>query len=333
MEGYSGKGVVCVTGGTGFVASWLIMRLLEQGYTVRTTVRSNPTDGKQGIGYLTGLPGAKERLQIFNADLDRPDSFNEAIEGCTGVFHVAHPTGFTKEEAEEMVIKRATEGTIGVLQACLNSKTVKRVVYTSGISTVLFSGNGQQVADESAWTDIDYFRSLNVIGNPSLIAKTYTERAALEFAEQHGLDLVTLIPSLVFGPFICPKIPRSVHMGLAMVLGNRNHYRFLIKSNMVHIDDVAMAHIFLLENSNAKGRYLCSSNEVSLNEMFEFLSATYPDLQIPARESISSLKDIEGFKMRGLSPKKLLDCGFKFEHGLEDMFDGAIQSCKEKGFL
>jgi len=43
MEGYSGKGVVCVTGGTGFVASWLIMRLLEQGYTVRTTVRSNPT--------------------------------------------------------------------------------------------------------------------------------------------------------------------------------------------------------------------------------------------------------------------------------------------------
>lgn len=66
--------------------------------------------------------------------------------------------------------------------------------------------------------------------------------------------------------------------------GNRNHYRFLIKSNMVHIDDVAMAHIFLLENSNAKGRYLCSSNEVSLNEMFEFLSATYPDLQIPARE-------------------------------------------------
>jgi hypothetical protein len=45
------------------------------------------------------------------------------------------------------------------------------------------------------------------------------------------------------------------------------------------------------------------------------------------------LKNIKGFKMRGLSPKKLLDCGFKFEHGLEDMFDGAIQSCKEKGFL
>jgi nucleoside-diphosphate-sugar epimerase len=37
-----GKGLVCVTGGAGFVASWLIMRLLEHGYTVRTTIRSSP---------------------------------------------------------------------------------------------------------------------------------------------------------------------------------------------------------------------------------------------------------------------------------------------------
>jgi vestitone reductase len=37
-----GKGRVCVTGGTGFIGSWIIKRLLEDGYTVNTTVRSNP---------------------------------------------------------------------------------------------------------------------------------------------------------------------------------------------------------------------------------------------------------------------------------------------------
>lgn len=37
-----GTGLVCVTGGTGFVASWLIMRLLQRGYSVRATVRTNP---------------------------------------------------------------------------------------------------------------------------------------------------------------------------------------------------------------------------------------------------------------------------------------------------
>ena len=36
------KGPVCVTGGTGFIGSWLIMRLLDYGYSVRATVRSNP---------------------------------------------------------------------------------------------------------------------------------------------------------------------------------------------------------------------------------------------------------------------------------------------------
>ncbi|CAK7347910.1 unnamed protein product [Dovyalis caffra] len=284
MEGYSGKGVVCVTGGTGFIASWLVMRLLERGYTVRTTVRSNPAEGNKDISYLKDLPGAKERLQIFNAELDKPESFTDAIQGCTGVFHVAHPTDLANKEPEEIVVKRAIEGTIGILKACLNSKTVKKVVYTSGASTVLFSGNGQEVVDESSWTDVDYFRSLNVMGSSSLVAKTYTERAALEFAEQNGLDLVTLIPSLVMGPFICPRIPRSVYLGLAMIWGNRDHYRFLMKSNMVHIDDVAMAHIFLLEYANARGRYLCSSDEVLINDMSEFLSARYPDLQIPTKE-------------------------------------------------
>ena len=42
MEGCSGKGAVCVTGGTGFIASCLITRLIEQGYAVRATVRSSP---------------------------------------------------------------------------------------------------------------------------------------------------------------------------------------------------------------------------------------------------------------------------------------------------
>ena len=40
MEGEKGK--VCVTGGTGFIASWLIMKLLQHGYSVNATIRSHP---------------------------------------------------------------------------------------------------------------------------------------------------------------------------------------------------------------------------------------------------------------------------------------------------
>ncbi|CAK9142155.1 unnamed protein product [Ilex paraguariensis] len=75
----------------------------------------------------TNLPGASEKLHIFNANLDEPNSFTAAIEGCTGVFHLAHSVDLTRKKSEDVVTKRVVEGTIGILKASLNSKTVKSV--------------------------------------------------------------------------------------------------------------------------------------------------------------------------------------------------------------
>ena len=159
--------------------------------------------------------------------------------------------------------------------------------------------------------------------NLSLITKcTCTEKAVLEFGEKNGLDVVTLIPSFIVGPFICPKLPGSVRLSLAMVFGDKDNYKYLINLPMVHVDDVARAHIFLLEYSNPKGRYICSPHTISIESMSELLSAKYPDLQIP---SIESLKEIKGYKLPSLSSKKLMDAGFEFKHGIEDMFEHSIQ--------
>ncbi|KAK4838255.1 hypothetical protein QYF36_012325 [Acer negundo] len=324
------KGTVCVTGGTGFIASWLIMRLLQQGYFVRTTVRSHP-EKKRDLSFLTTLPGSSEKLQIFNADLNDPDSFEEAIKGCTGVFHVAAPMDFEGKESEQVLTERTINGTLGILKACLKCKTVKRVVFTSSAAAVTFNGKNVDIMDESFWSsDQDH----DIIKFP--YAKTYTkwktlsERAALQFAEETGLDLVTLILPYVAGPFICPKLPGSVHHILAMLFGNREGYSFLLNAPMVHVDDMARANIFLLEHPEAKGRYICSSHELTIQQMSEFLSAKYPEYSIPTVESLS---EIEGFKLPGLSSKKLLDTGFKFKYGLDEIYDGAVQCCKEKGYL
>ncbi|RVX00981.1 vestitone reductase [Vitis vinifera] len=327
MEGEKGR--VCVTGGTGFIASWLVMKLLQHGYSVNATIRSHP-QSKKDVSYLTNLPGASEKLRIYNADLSDPSSFEAAIEGCIGVFHVAHPIDFEDTEPEETVTKRSVEGTLGILKACLNSKTVKRVVYTSSTSAVEYNDKGGDIKDESSWSDVDFLKALNYWGLSYMISKTMTERAALDFAHEHGLDLVTVIPSFVVGPFICPRFPGSVNAALALVLGDQQHYHFLMSVSMVHVDDVCSAHIFLLEYPDAKGRYICSSDRLTLNEMSEFLSAKYPQLPIP---TIDSLKEVQGYGTPGVSSKKLLDTGFKYKYGLDEMFDEAIQCCKEKGFL
>ncbi|KAL1540114.1 (3R)-2'-hydroxyisoflavanone reductase [Salvia divinorum] len=93
------NGKVCVTGGTGFIGSWMVKRLLQHGYSVNTTTRIHP-ERERDISYLTSL----ERLSIFDADLDRPESFTAAIEGCAGVFHVAHPLDFEERETEQVKI-------------------------------------------------------------------------------------------------------------------------------------------------------------------------------------------------------------------------------------
>ncbi|GAY41984.1 hypothetical protein WN943_017778 [Citrus x changshan-huyou] len=328
-----GKGRVCVTGGTGFIASWLIMRLLDHGYSVTTTVRSelDPEHrNSKDLSFLKNLPGASERLRIFHADLSHPDGFDAAIAGCTGVLHVATPVDFEDKEPEEVITQRAINGTLGILKSCLKSGTVKRVVYTSSNAAVFYNDKDVDTMDETFWSDVDYIRKLDSWGKSYAISKTLTERAALEFAEEHGLDLVTLIPSMVVGPFICPKFAGSVRSSLALILGNREEYGFLLNTSMVHVDDVARAHIFLLEYPDAKGRYICSSHTLTIQEMAEFLSAKYPEYPIP---TVDSLAEIEGYRAPGSSSKKLLDAGFRYNYGIDEMFDEAIQCCKEKGYL
>lgn len=176
-------------------------------------------ESKRDISYLTTLPGASDRLQIFHADLNQPDTFDEAIQGCTGVFHLAHPMDIDNKEPEETVTKRALEGTLGILKACLNSKTVKRVVYTSSLATILFNSKGLSETDENTWSEIDICKSSGLVGSSYLVSKTVVEKTALEFAEKHGLDIVTVILPIVVGPFICPNIPSSVYMGMAPISG------------------------------------------------------------------------------------------------------------------
>ncbi|KAK7374139.1 hypothetical protein VNO80_07565 [Phaseolus coccineus] len=324
-----GKGRVCVTGGTGFIGSWIIKRLLEHGYYVNTTIRSDP-GRKRDVSFLTNLPDASEKLHFFNADLSNPESFGPAIEGCVGIFHTATPIDFAVNELEEVVTRRTIEGALGILKAAVKSRTVKRVIYTSSASTVSFTGpEPQDVVDESAWSDVDLLRSLKPFGWSYAISKVLTEKAVLEFGEQNGLEVVSLVPPFVVGRFICPKLPDSVERALVLLFGKKEEIG-VIRYHMVHVDDLARAHIFLLEHPNPKGRYNCSPFIVPIEEIAEIISTKYPEFQIPTAEEV---KEIKGAKLPHLTSKKLVDAGFEFKYSVEDMFTDGIECCKQNAYL
>ncbi|XP_026409776.1 dihydroflavonol 4-reductase-like [Papaver somniferum] len=177
------------------------------------------------------------------------------------------------------------------------------------------------------WSEVDTLRES---GKWYPLSKTLTERAMFQFAEQHGLDLVSVLPSMIVGGFLTSFLPYSLKISQALVLGDKEHYNLLSTiNNAVHIDDAASAHIFLFECSNAKGRYICSSDDITVHDIAKFMSTKYPELQLPTE----LLMEIEEKKPIHLSSDRLLSCGFNFRYNFEDMYTDAIQCCKDKGFL
>jgi len=56
------------------------------------------------VKHLVELPGAKTKLSLWKADLGDEGSFDEAIKGCTGVFHVATPMDFESKDPEVYIV-------------------------------------------------------------------------------------------------------------------------------------------------------------------------------------------------------------------------------------
>ncbi|KAI3884755.1 hypothetical protein MKW92_042644 [Papaver armeniacum] len=321
------NGPVVVTGAAGYVGSWLVMRLLQLGYTVRATVR-DPTN-IQKTKHLLAIPEAKERLTLWKADLDDEGSFDGVTSGSIGVFHLATPMDFESTDPENEILKPTLRGVLNVMKSCKKAETVKRVIFTTSAGTVNVEEHQKPVYNESSWSDLDFIRTTKMTGWMYFVSKTLAEKAAQEFAEENNIHFISVIPTLVVGPFLMNSMPPSMLTALALITGNEAHYSILKQIQLVHLDDLCNAHIFLWENPKAEGRYICSSEDTTIYQLANMLRNRYPDYYIPTKfdgidESIEPVR---------FSSKKLTDLGFQYKYTWEDMFDGAIQSCKEKNLL
>lgn len=303
------------------------MQLLHHGYTVKATI-NNPEDLEK-VKYLLELPGAEQRLTLWKADLGVEGSFDEAINGCVGVFHVPARIDLNVKDFEDDLIKPTIDGVVNLFKSCVKAKTVKRIVYTSTAATVNIQPFRKSVYDETSWTDVEFCNTVKMTSWMYFYAKTVAEKAALEFAEKNGLNLVTVLPSVINGPFFTSTIPLTMVAALALMTRNESFYYVLNPAQFVHLDDLCNAHIFLFEHPEAKGRYICSSENITITELADFLREKYPEYEISAKiEGIDEVKDVVE-----LSSKRLLDLGFEFKYSLEDMYDGVFRSCREKGLL
>lgn len=131
-----------VTGASGYLGAHCVQQLLSRNYTVRGTVRSLANLSKVQPLLDLSAPFPKNRLQLVEADLTDAASWFGAVDGCECVLHIASPFPIV---ADDSTIRIAVEGTLNVLRACTNSRSVRKVVLTSSCAAV----NGEWMGDST----------------------------------------------------------------------------------------------------------------------------------------------------------------------------------------
>jgi nucleoside-diphosphate-sugar epimerase len=278
---------VLVTGATGFIAQHCILQLLEAGYEVRGTARSeNRTAEVVAIlsPHLSDVAQSRlGTLDVVAAELTSDDGWTSAVEGCRYVMHVASPLprGVVKDESE--LIGPARDGTLRVLRAA-HDAGVERVVLTSSLSAVVYGNDRSRIFTEDDWSNLDGPR----IGAYDK-SKTIAERAAWEYmASVSGtstMELVVINPGLVLGPLLSSDWGTSGEM-VKRILSHQVPAIPNINFATVDVRDVATAHLSAMVSPKAAGqRFICAEANHSMMEIAQILKSRYGTrgFKIPTR--------------------------------------------------
>lgn len=258
---------VLVTGATGFVASRLIEQLLARGYRVRGTVRSVKKPGD--VERLRQLPGAAERLELVEADLTAPGSFDAPAAGCEVVMHTASPYVIDVRDPQRDLVDPAVQGTREVLGAAARAGSVRRVVLTSSFAAVTDEPDAAHVLTEADWNE-----KSSLTRNPYYYSKTLAEKAAWAFVSEQSpsFDLVVINPFMIIGPSLVASLNESNKLVRDIMTGT---FPAIVSLTLGYVDvrDVATAHIKAMETPSAHGRYLCAGDVMSMRELVALLNA------------------------------------------------------------
>ena len=260
---------VLVTGGTGFIGLHCLQQLLDKGYKVRTTIRSESRK-QEVMDAMKKHSSNCENLEFFIADLLNDDGWKEAVEGSKYVLHVASPFFLGEPENEDVFIKPAVEGTLRVLKACADAD-VQKVVLTSSFAAVGYGHpREKEVYTEEDWSSVDGEIS------PYAKSKTLAEKAAWEFVktleESKKFELTVINPVAVTGPMLTSDIGSSNDFLLKLISGSMPACP-KIHMGYVDVRDVAKAHIFSMTEEKTNGeRIIVSENEMFFAEVGKTLN-------------------------------------------------------------
>lgn len=268
---------VLVTGATGYVAGWIVKRLLEEGITVHAAVR-NP-DKKEKLAHLDKIAAAsKGSIKYFKADLLQDGSYADAMAGCELVYHTASPFTSGFKDAQKELIDPAVNGTSNVLNQATKTLTVKRVVVTSSCAAIYSDAIDTVNAPGGKITEEMWNTTASLNYQPYSYSKTLAEKKAWKLNRMtEQWNLVTINPSFVMGPALNTGTITSESYNILKQLGDGTMKMGVPKMGVgvVDVRDVAEAHFQAGFNPKAHGRYITSGHNSDFLEMAQALHPKY----------------------------------------------------------
>lgn len=246
-DGGDAPKTVLVTGGSGYLAAWVIAGLLGRGHRVRTTIRDigKAERVREAVAERTGNEAAAS-IEFTVADLLADRGWDQAMSGADYVIHTASPLGFTPGED---LVRTAREGVRRVLGAAARAGVARVVLTSSG--SVAVPTDPAHVANETVWAEPKGTKT-SLYNDSKILA----ERDAWDLAATTGLDLVTVLPTFMQGPPLgIPGREGSIEILRRLLVGGVPAIPH-IGWDLVDVRDAAELHILAMTNPDATGQRL-----------------------------------------------------------------------------
>jgi len=291
---------ILITGGTGYVGSWIVKGLLDKGYTVRLTVRDKDSTAKfenlRQISLTT-----KGKLEIWEANLMEEGSFDDAAIGCDAILHVASPFTLRFKDAQRDLLDPAIKGTRNVLFAASKSGTVKKVILTSSVAAI--HGDTKDMTEQglTEFNEEQFNQTSSLTHQPYSFSKVEAEKEAWKIAEaQDEWKLVVINPSFVMGPSLSTlSNSESLNFMKDILSGKYAMGAPAIMFGFVDVRDVAKAHILALENEKSQGRHLLAECTIDVLEYAQLIEKAFPKkFKLPRKHAAKFLLLMVGWMFK-----------------------------------
>ena len=272
------RGVVLVTGASGYIGSYVVANLLARGMQVRAAARDT-----NRAEHLQQLPvGAGGSLEVVCMDLFDSDAVSAAVAGCTDVIHTAAAVRVVAKNPQQDIVDPSVVGCQNLVAAIDAAGCVERFVHTSSTAAISSStfDNGR------VFTSDDWCEDASVKFNPYGLAKASAERVVRDWHAQatNPPRLVTIHPCVTLGPPMTRRHLRGSLSYIVALVERKPPLLLPLHVNIVDVRDVAEAHVRALKGGQPGGRYLVVGGHAWFRDIAKILGGKFPDRKWPKRQ-------------------------------------------------